>query len=202
MRSTTFAFALLLLATISFADQQAWVSRGDADRAAVLLPAGSTMRAFCAPCGDETWTEIGVVQVDVSHTGSGGFWEVQVNGEGVDLAYTYVEHDRQWQNLALLLGLEASDVPRFLDGSPGADPREELTAAEVGLEHLEDALKGSAGRSARQLARARKAWERYVDAQVEAEVAVTGSPEAGVAARLRLTRIRIDEVTALLTLDP
>jgi len=167
-----------------------------------LIPVGSTVRSFCAPCGDETWTEVEVAQVDVTHTGSGGFWEVLLNGEGIDLAYTYVEHDRQWQNLALLLGLEASDVPRFLDGSPEADPREELARVEVELEHLEDALRGSVGRSARDLDRARKAWERYVDAQVKAEVAVTGSPDAAVAARLRLTRIRVDELTALLTLDP
>lgn len=202
MKSPAFALVLLLLTAPAPADQQAWVSRAVADRAAALIPVGSTVRSYCAPCGDETWNAVEVAQVEVTHTGSGGYWEVELNGEGVDLAYTYVEHDRQWHNLALLLGLEASDVPRFLDGSPGADPLEELAAAEVELEHLESALSGSVGRSARQLDRARKAWERYVEAQVEAEVAVTGSPEAEVAARLRLTRSRVEEVTALLTLDP
>ena len=202
MKSSAVALALLFLTNPALADQQAWVSRADADRAAVLLPVGSTMRSFCAPCGDETWTEIRVVQLDVSHTGSGGFWQVLLNGEGIDLAYTYAQNEGRWENLALLLGLEAFDVPRFLDGDASADPAEELAAAKVELEHLQSALSGSVGRAARPLDRARKAWERYVDAQVEAEVAVTGSPVTATATRLRLTRLRSAELQQLLTLDP
>ena len=42
------------------------------------------------------------------------FWEVEVNGAGIDLAYVYINTSAGWENLALELGLDASDVPRTL----------------------------------------------------------------------------------------
>jgi hypothetical protein len=197
------AALLLILATVpALADQQAWVSRSDADRAAALLQPGSTVRMFCAPCGDPTWTDSEARQVDVVYTGSDEYWEVLVNGSGIDLAYTYVEHDGRWENLALLLGLEAFDVPRFLEGPSAADPSERLAAAERELEHLEDSLAGSSPGAGRQLAQARKAWKRYVDAQVKAEAAITGSTQGAIETRLRLTRARVADLAAILAADP
>ena len=199
MRHHLLTFGLLVLAVPALADQQAWVSRADADRAAVLLPPGSTVRLYCLPCEDESWTEVEVARVEVEYTGSGDYWEVLVNDQGIDLAYAYVELDGQWEDLALLLGLEATGVPRFL-GSRDADPSAELAAAEREIAHLEASLAGSAGAAARKLDRARKAWSRYVDAQVEAEAVLAGSPERVTEARLRLTRARIAELENLLSL--
>jgi hypothetical protein len=42
------------------------------------------------------------------------FWEVVVNDQSVDLAYVYLHRDGRWENLALLLGLDAVKVPRYL----------------------------------------------------------------------------------------
>ena len=196
------ALVLLLLTAPAGADQQQWVSRVDADRAAAMLPPGESVRFFCAPCGDESWTPAEVVQLEVLHTGSGGYWEVHLNGDAVDLAYTYVMRRGQWENLALALGLEAFDVPRFLDGEDVEDPARALAAAEDELARLELALARTVPVAAHRLDRSRSAWQRYRDAQVALEAEVIGSADAGTAARLRLTRQRAAEILALVTMDP
>ena len=108
------------------ADQAAWISRDAAEKAAGRIEAASTIRKFCAPCGDAEWTAVSVRRVEVRNP-SGDHHEVAVNGEGVDLAYTYLPTDGRWRNLALALGLEVSGVPEFLaaggdDPGPAAPP--------------------------------------------------------------------------------
>ncbi|MFP4391209.1 MAG: lysozyme inhibitor LprI family protein [Desulfococcaceae bacterium] len=129
---TTF-FAGLFLAlgwmgtTPVLADQAAWISRDDAERAARRIENASTIRKFCAPCGDNEWTTVPVRRVEVRNP-SGDHHEVAVNGEGMDLAYTYLSENGRWRNLALAMGLEVSGVPEFLateGDSPGPTPRPE-----------------------------------------------------------------------------
>ena len=45
------------------------------------------------------------------------YWQVYLNGAPVDLAYLYVADGEGWENLALRLGLPASDVPRRLNAA-------------------------------------------------------------------------------------
>ena len=42
------------------------------------------------------------------------YWEIEVDGKGIDLAYVYVQTPAGWENLALKLGLDATGVPRTL----------------------------------------------------------------------------------------
>ena len=203
MKTRHWPIALLcvLLAPCAFADQFAWVEKSVAQRAASMIPVGSFVRSFCAPCGDEEATAIDVYRVGVSPTSVEGLWEVRLNGRGIDLAYTYVETDGGWRNLALMLGLAATDVPITIGGGALGDVSVELEAAEVELEHLETALTGTVDGVAGRMGDLRAAWLRYRDGQADLEVALTGSPEAGARARLRITRARIAEVEALLELD-
>jgi uncharacterized protein YecT (DUF1311 family) len=96
-----------------FADQAAWISRDDAERAARRIESEPAIRKFCAPCGDEQWTAVSVRRVEVRNP-SGNYHEVAVNGEGLDLAYTYLPEGGRWRNAALAMGLEVSGVPEFL----------------------------------------------------------------------------------------
>jgi hypothetical protein len=113
----------ILLATVLFiaveslaaADQFAWVSRAEAERAAEMLSPGVTIRHFCAPCGDEDWRPETVHSVEMVSTGSDDYHEVLVNGEGIDLAYVYLPVEGEYANLAITLGLEASGVPERLE---------------------------------------------------------------------------------------
>jgi len=204
MPSRGIVLALLLTAISAHADQQAWVSQRDADRAAALMQVGATVRLFCAPCADPAPTAVRVARVEVKSTGTQDLWEVEVNGQPVDLAYAYVERDGRWENLALLLGLEAQDVPRFLlDGKTGPavttpTPADELSGAEEGLAGLLDGLVGSLPpASAKELLHAQDAWRRYRDLEAGFEASLDGDPTAATKARLRLTRARVAELERL-----
>lgn len=104
----------------ALADQAAWVEKATAERAADRIRSESAIRKFCAPCGDREWTGKPVRMVEVRNP-SGSFYEVVVNGEGLDLAYTYLREDGRWRNVARMLDLDVTDVPEFLADDGGGD---------------------------------------------------------------------------------
>ncbi|OQX20208.1 MAG: hypothetical protein BWK80_35985 [Desulfobacteraceae bacterium IS3] len=106
-------FLFFLVSATVFADQAAWIEKSDADKAAGMLGPGTILRSYCAPCGDTAWMELPVSQAEVTHR-EGGFYEVEVNGKGIDLAYIYIEKNGLWRNLAMILGIAVQDVPEFL----------------------------------------------------------------------------------------
>lgn len=117
--------AALCLCAPAAADQAAYITRDQAERAAARIEVDSEIRHFAPPAGDTRWRAERVQQKTVAHTGFENFYELRINGAGVDLAYVYVPEDERWVNLALALGLDVSDVPRYL----GEDPAEEATPA-------------------------------------------------------------------------
>lgn len=105
-----------LLAISVFADQAAYVTKKEADKAAAFLKDKTEIRHYCAPCDDkgdktEAVSKVEAVMVDAAK----GYWEVRVNGEGIDLAYVYFKtKDGKWKNLAKEVGVKVNDVPKFL----------------------------------------------------------------------------------------
>mgnify|MGYP006295433697 FL=1 len=43
------------------------------------------------------------------------FWEVTVNHQGIDLAYTYYYTNQRWRNLAIALKMPVQDVSEYLE---------------------------------------------------------------------------------------
>lgn len=127
---TTRAFpliaGLLLASGAAQADQFAYISLPQAVAALQAVPVGSTVHAYCAPCGDARSTPVRVAQVGIDRIwdgasarayrdgGSAGYWTLAVNGRPVDLAYVYVRSGTGWENLALRMGLDVALVPRTL----------------------------------------------------------------------------------------
>jgi hypothetical protein len=120
--------ALLVLVvspTIVMADQCAYVSEKQANAAALYLPAGGAFVPFCEPCGDKpfpvgasvTAATSSVNPLPTSATGlDQNFWELQLNGEGVDLAYIYVKQPNgTFINLAKLAHCPTSGVKTAYD---------------------------------------------------------------------------------------
>ena len=120
---TIFAIALLFAGSLAIvsertasADQAAWISRSDAAKALRVLADAGEVIHYCAPCGDaaarrEAVESIGLARVE----GQTEYWEVQVNGEGVDLAYLYFLHKgKRWKNAAMDASIKVSDVPKYL----------------------------------------------------------------------------------------
>ena len=125
-----FAALLALFPPVACADQFAYLDLKQAVAALAMLDRGPrTLQAFCAPCGDARATAIEIRDLGIARVwddrgsarpyadGDGRtFWEIEINGVGIDLAYAYVETPAGWENLALALGLDARGVPRMLPG--------------------------------------------------------------------------------------
>ncbi|MCC6142991.1 MAG: DUF3298 and DUF4163 domain-containing protein [Candidatus Hydrogenedentes bacterium] len=107
--------AAMLAVFTAAADQFAYVTQAQAHKAAAVLSEVAEVQHFCAPCGDEAPRSESVDNVEVKPAGYEDYYEVLVNGQGVDLAYVYIKTDEGWVNLALEQGLEASDVPRVIE---------------------------------------------------------------------------------------
>jgi uncharacterized protein (TIGR03382 family) len=114
----------ILTPSLAHADQCAWVSKAEAISGARALGAtfGASMLEYCEPCGDTDPTSRIVKSVSFSWADEARtFFEVKVNGEGIDMAYTYVQVDTNgdakndtWQNLAVAAGCTADGVtPSF-----------------------------------------------------------------------------------------
>ena len=110
---------VFFVSALVHADQAAWISKKDADAGAALVVVGQEVRDYCAPCGDKTYSARTVASVGVAQPNP-GYWEVRVNGRGVDLAYEYVLSNGHWRNLAMAVGLQVTGVPAEL---PAALPR-------------------------------------------------------------------------------
>ena len=115
LKLTLLAILLAILTTTAFADQAAYITKAQAEKAAAFLKDKKQIRHFCAPCDDkgdkvEDITKVEAVMVDYKD-----FWEVRVNGVGIDLAYVYFQTKKgRWKNLAKELDVEVDDVPKVL----------------------------------------------------------------------------------------
>jgi hypothetical protein len=121
--STFFKLAIgsgvLLVSSVVDADQAAWISKKDADAGAALIVVGQEIRDYCQPCGDSAYAARKVASVSVGQPDP-KYWEVRVNGQGVDLAYEYVLANGHWKNIAMQIGVSVTGVPAEL---PSTLPR-------------------------------------------------------------------------------
>jgi len=115
-KSITALLLTTFLAIAAFADQAAYVTKKQGEAAVVLLKGQKRIRHYCAPCDDKGDKVEDIQTVDVAVADeSKGYWEVKVNGVGIDLAYVYYEtKDGKWKNLAKEIGVKVHDVPKYL----------------------------------------------------------------------------------------
>ncbi len=115
MKKLMAAFLLLILSVTTFADQAAYITKAEADRAVALLKTQKQIKHFCAPCDDKTIRLEDIQTVVAAPTGYQNTWEVKVNGEGIDLAYVYFQTKKsKWKNVAKELDIKVQGVPKFL----------------------------------------------------------------------------------------
>lgn len=105
-----------MLVISALADQAAYITKEQADKTVAFLKGKEEITHFCAPCDDqsktvETIDNVAAVKVDYQD-----YWEVQVNGKGIDLAYVYYKDKKgRWKNLAKEMKIKVTDVPEKLD---------------------------------------------------------------------------------------
>jgi hypothetical protein len=109
------AILLAIFATTAIADQAAYITQAQAEKAAAFLKDKKQIRHYCAPCDDKGDRVEEISTVEAVPAGYQQYWEVKVNGEGVDLAYVYfLNKDGKWKNLAKELDIKVKDVPKKL----------------------------------------------------------------------------------------
>jgi len=108
-------FVILLLTISAFADQAAYITKAEADKAVRLLKDKTGIKHFCNPCDDKEIRLETIKTIEAVPTGYEGTWEVKINGEGIDLAYVYFETKKgKWKNVAKQLDVKVQGVPKFL----------------------------------------------------------------------------------------
>ena len=76
MKKTFFVLIVMLFGiSFSYADQLAYISKTDAERAAKLIK-GKKIILFCGCCGNITPEKVKVSSVEVKFTGYGEYYEV------------------------------------------------------------------------------------------------------------------------------
>jgi hypothetical protein len=116
MKRLTFSFLILAAFTIpAFADQAAWVSRAEAARALEILAKSESIIHYCAPCDNGVVRNEKIESIGLFKVEGENYWEIRVNGKGVDLAYVYFEEKKgKWRNAAMKAKIDVDDVPKEL----------------------------------------------------------------------------------------
>ena len=115
LKAAILSTAIVLLSIAVYADQAAYITQAQAEKAAAFLKDKKQIRHYCAPCDDKGDRVEEISTVEAVPAGYQQYWEVKVNGEGVDLAYVYfLNKDGKWKNLAKELDIKVKDVPKKL----------------------------------------------------------------------------------------
>ncbi|MFZ5628887.1 MAG: hypothetical protein ACOY5B_07135 [Spirochaetota bacterium] len=111
MKRLLFSASLLsLVLTAAHADQFAYIRPETARKAVELLAKEREVYFFCEPCNESTGQLAKIDKLEAVDVNYEGFHEVQINGQGIDLAYTYVMRKGRWKNAAIELGLKPTGV--------------------------------------------------------------------------------------------
>ncbi|WP_422380494.1 hypothetical protein [Marinicellulosiphila megalodicopiae] len=99
---------------MAHSDQAAYITQSEAELAYNILNNQSLILDYCAPCDAMIPELVEIKSLQNTFTNYEHFWEIVVNNQGIDLAYTYIYVDDLWINLANYIDIEVFDVPMQL----------------------------------------------------------------------------------------
>jgi hypothetical protein len=124
IKTLSISLCLTLLWCLSAkADQCAYITKEQASKALSSLNLSQTIYFLCEPCGEIRPTSSLIESLSIETVGYQEYWQVTINGKGIDLAYTFVDAgiDNKLINLAAIANCTATDVsivlpnPHFKD---------------------------------------------------------------------------------------
>jgi hypothetical protein len=116
-------FLFFLTLTAAHADQFAYIRPETARQAVELLAKEKQVYLFCESCNESTGQLVKIDRLEAVDVNYEGFHEVQINGQGIDLAYTYVMRKGRWKNAAVELGLKPTGVSAEIPASKVSSPK-------------------------------------------------------------------------------
>ena len=76
----------------SWADQCAWISQEQAQKAMAALEQAKEVKSFCEPCRQHALQTIDIQKLEILPINeTSNLWKVLVNNKGIDAAYIYVD---------------------------------------------------------------------------------------------------------------
>lgn len=105
----------LAVSTLSFADQLAYISKADADRAVSKIEKMKSIYLFCGCCTLKEPVKVKPIKVYTKHTGYEEYWEVYVQyldedgvtrDEPLDLAYVWKKGLFAYKTIGEILDLD------------------------------------------------------------------------------------------------
>ncbi len=126
--SLSLAVALSLAPGNAHADQFEYNTLKDAVAAMQIVNKAKQVKYFCAPCGDNAartatvdstgialvWDPVGPSSNRPYKADGKQYWELEINGKAVDLAYIYIPDGAKWRNLAMAIGQTPVQVPETI----------------------------------------------------------------------------------------
>lgn len=96
----------LIISGNVLADQCAYITKKQAQKAVKRLIKAESIETLCEPCGETISQRVEIESVTFANTGYQNYYEVSVNGKGIDLAYTFLKG----KNLAKSVRCETTGV--------------------------------------------------------------------------------------------
>jgi hypothetical protein len=116
MKLLSVLFSLVILSSVTFSDQLAWISKSQAETTVAYFEDNDIKQVilWCACCDDDPKVLVNVINVSFRPTESGGYYEVYIEGnsvygkvnQAVDLAYVHIQKGKKWYCLGKQLGFE------------------------------------------------------------------------------------------------
>ena len=113
---------LFLFGNQAFADQLAWLSKENAEKAVKLLKENKSVTLYCGCCSGDLEKDIRITDVRIQKVKGYDYYEViityrdpvgDLNSEAVDLAYVWLLKDKKLQTVGEVLGLKHDPCTRL-----------------------------------------------------------------------------------------
>lgn len=118
-RCTSTIGFFLAITTPGWADQCSYISKEQALKAIARLDLNDEVYFLCEPCGEEIPEPAQIEALSAGTVDYEDYWQVVINGDGIDLAYVFVDSgiENNFANLAMLADCPAQRVsPTLLLG--------------------------------------------------------------------------------------
>lgn len=104
------------LAIPALADQCSYISKEQATKAIARLNLNDEVYFLCEPCGEEVAEYAQIGDLSMSTVNYQDYWQIEINGEGIDLAYVFVDSgiEDNLANLAMISDCPAEQVSPLL----------------------------------------------------------------------------------------
>lgn len=117
---------LITFPLAAFADQCAYITQEQAIDAVSRLSLEQDIYFLCEPCGDTLPKVVEISDLSIGTVDYEDFWQVDVNGKGIDLAYTFIDSgiENNLINLAAIANCSADLVSPTLPGDKSSESDE------------------------------------------------------------------------------